>query len=331
MGLTAMMMNQCGVEIGNPKDEDPSPTKYAESDVNQSLELSQITVDEALQAVASSSLSESSLSDSLAFANQLALQNTITCTENTDGSINTAIKFSNSLEAIRGRNQDRRITIDIDHDVNRQLSSADSDLRCISSESRPILPWRRLNSLDITSDFTRSSSQVVNKVSSGETLARRQRTSNGERRQNITKISSDADFIVLEEVLTFEVSHTSTITKGDETTLYESQISIDEEQPLIVERKLSRDRNQNTILIKSGTITTLNSAEATVVLTYNNLMLDPVSCRIQDGEITGSLRLNNSDSINQLNFTIGLFEGEERIRFADGTERSVDLNPCALQ
>ncbi len=331
LGVIAVMINQCGVEIGNPKDEGSSPAKYAATDIDQGLELSQIAVDEALQAIATNSHSESSLSESLALQSYLALQNSVSCIENADGSIRTNIRLSDSQEASRGKNQERRILTEFEGNISRLFFSSDTSLECISSDTRPILAWRRLDDLSISSEFSRSSTQEVIEVSSGESLARRLRSSSGTRHQEVTKTTSQVDFIVLEESLTFDIQHTSSITKGNERIDFESQIIIEDEAPLVIERTLSRDRTQNTILIKSGTIKTLNGDQGSLILSYEDVQINPSNCRIQTGKIKGSLRLVASEKERELSFTIGLFDGEERIQFADGSQQTIDINSCLVQ
>ncbi len=346
MSLSFSMLCSCGIEVGNPSEPTPVPTK-AQADRDTILQLATTQNDEAM-----STLLESFLASTPSQALRLLSNDR----DDTDGRDEKEIKSKkNRTGSCDPQSQNLKVAFQDDDNVERkegkstkQVNLADSMTRSVAAElsssetlgcasgsaSGPLFDWSTLSSLTVQAQSSRSRVRKLtlasdpNSVVSESTLKSTVQT-----HQTLQRVATKGSLFQLRKTTTFS-SSSELFTKS---TAYPSgstlqmELSTLAEEPFVTEEVVSQSGVRSSATLVSGALSAVQGQDLKVILRYENLPLSSGgSCHPTQGSIQGTIYKGTGVASPSSRFQILFSQDNPVLRYSDGTEVDLVLEACQL-
>ncbi len=325
--LLTLLLGACGIEVGNPSEPTPVPTK-AEVDRDTLLQLAGTQVEEGVQAAL-----ESFESSSLALAlKRGGLGRSVKCQNSNSG---VSLSFQDEFEdkSLRGP-AGKRLSISekVQNSLRAEVEGS-SLLACPQgSVGKLRFDWSSLNQLNIKAESERQRERsIALQANASKTLKTSTWKSSVKKQVSITKGTSSSTGYTLFKTLAFEADSIITQDKEGATSTLQVKTSTPSGSELRMQEDITPDGRKAGFKIISGSLSTQRDNNLKVRMDYENLVFSDLdTCYPTSGSIIGSVYSGEQSEVVTETFTL-LFGSEgPSLRYADGTEADLILETCQL-
>jgi hypothetical protein len=323
----APFLGACGIEVGNPSEPVPVPTK-AEADKDTLLQLAGTQIDEGISAVLESF--EGSLSASLRLKRG-GQGRTGKCLETTTG---IRLTYTDDFEdkSLRGPDS-RRLAIQekASHTLQADLQSS-TGLTCQGASSKFQFDWANQGLITVVARSEREREREVRLQNNPNRVLRsRQLTSRVEKTVSIQKIREEANVYTLQKRLSFSAEADFLQNQPSGSTKLSLQSSTPEGSSLVIEEQMDREGQRRSLTLVSGSLITKRADDLKIKLFYENLQFSAAaSCYPTSGSIQGSVYSGGISEAASSQFQVLFTEDGPILRYEDGSEVELILEACQL-
>ncbi len=312
----------CGTEVGNSG-------KPIISDSSTTASLVGLQHDEVISSILDQSDSDATASFALNQASFAAPP--LTCTRNSDGSLELITEGSFEATSEFGQTAKRKTQTDsLDVKLTSKLSvPADLGSLSCSAKMKPVITWNQLMSLNTHSSLTKTRQRSVILKADASILNQSQLQVSSTRDVQFARVASSLDSLTVSRSTSFQSS--VQLQRSADATVLSRRVETVSGEPIIVETTRTRRAGISSLVIVKGAVVSTTNEENKILLRYKNLTLSTgSSCHPSSGTIDGEIYAA-SDSTNAAStFQIEFSADGAVLHYADGTDEDLELEACQI-
>lgn len=334
---TSFALQACGIEVGNPGkpvSQTPSYTPGTAATEESKVEFAQLVArqhDEALLAAIETygdetlasalSLKASGKQDCLELGDELSLSRNESATNTLNVGRGTSARIVNETYA---RSYKAQLAIETSTDGNR--GKGKKLIQCRGPEQGIIFDWTTILSVKVDSESQRTSTRQIVDPSDSSVLGRSSLTATGKRQSSLEKQELAATGLKLQRSVSFQSTLSIEENGGAAET---SQVATVDK--LVIKEVYDEKAQLSSLVLSSGSVASIRSTGEKLILRYQDLALGTAEvCNPTSGTVMGEIYPSADASEATDSFQLIFSAIDSIIRYADGSEKSIDPETCAL-